>query len=104
MPSSPSPACPLAPPLPARSAEDLAYDSYDFGDGVEVLTASGWNRGGSFTVTRSVFVRFDEDLPDAASTRITFTVRLKGSAVLEAYAMTPKGALLGHLPGTERQR
>lgn len=84
-----------------RAAADGAYQVYEFGRGVEVEDAGGWERlshGNEWT--RPVFVRTDEGDDVGSSQRLVFTVRFApASATLaEAYAIDSKGSIWGAMP------
>lgn len=82
-----------------QAPEDEAYARYDFGDGVRVVGADGWQRcTGSPDVTRFVYVHYDDDAPEADSHRLTFTVRLQDGQVESAGALDRKGNEIGYLP------
>ena len=82
-----------------RTVADKAYMDYDFGNGVEVEDASGWEQtthGREWV--RPVFVRTDEgDTSGDASTKLTFTVRFNvgEDSVEECYAMDKNGTIWG---------
>lgn len=79
--------------------EYAAFERYDFGPGVTVEAADGWERSsGSSEVSRAVYVRYDDDAPDADTHRVIFTVRVVDGQVAEAWASTGKGEQFGHLP------
>lgn len=82
-----------------QEAADQAYASYDFGEGVEVDDASGWERVTPGEVwTRPVFVRTDDGEPDGvACHRLTFTVRFQpdSEVITETYAIDQKGVIWG---------
>lgn len=82
-----------------REAADKAYMDYDFGDGIEVEDASGWEHtthGREWT--RAVFVASDQgDTCGMASTKLTFTVCfVHGKDEVETcYASDSKGNVWG---------
>ena len=83
---------------------DAAYQAYEFGDGVYVEDASGWEHSSqSNEWTRSVFVRTDEGDDVGSSEKLTFTVRFKPAAddLDEAYAIDAKGSIWGVMPSNQ---
>ncbi|MBK6616512.1 hypothetical protein [Ottowia sp.] len=72
---------------------------YDFGDGIEVVDASGWEHTSlGREWTRAVFVAADQgDTCGTASTKLTFTVRFVHGTVEveEVYAIDAKGSIWG---------
>lgn len=85
--------------LARQAPEDGAFERYDFGPGVTVESADGWERStGSTEVSRAVYVRYDDDAADADTHRVMFTVRLADGKVAEAWASTNKGEQMGYLP------
>lgn len=82
-----------------KNVSDRAFVAYDFGDGVEVEDANGWEYTSAGTEwVRAVFVRQpEEDDLGQPSTKLTFVVRFKpGTAEIEeAYAHDTKGNTWG---------
>lgn len=80
-----------------QEAAHQAYASFNFGQGVEVEDASGWERvtpGSEWT--RPVFVRTD-DAPFADTTRLTFVVSFQADTarVINAFAIDSNGRMWG---------
>lgn len=66
-----------------RQLCDNALADYDFGEGVTVEATSGWEYDGSNEVTCPVFLRFDDDEPDADTHQGTFSVTIENGKVTE---------------------
>jgi hypothetical protein len=82
-----------------RPPEDVAFERYDFGIGVTVEGTNGWSRdSASPEVTRTVFVRYDEDAPGADTRKLHFTAILEAGEVQDAWASDDKGQQIGHFP------
>lgn len=71
---------------------DRAYEAYDFGEGVSVEDASGWNVSGMFNArhySRIVCVRYASEPADRPTRRVSFGVRFDEDGKLaEAYALS----------------
>ncbi|MCL4222797.1 MAG: hypothetical protein KJZ65_15675 [Phycisphaerales bacterium] len=71
-----------------ESMADALFEHYDFGDGVQVLNHGCWDSSDPLDFTKTVYVEYQDDAPDADSRKVSFHVRFtaRGSA-LEAYAL-----------------
>ncbi|ABM97002.1 hypothetical protein [Methylibium petroleiphilum] len=81
-----------------QEVADKAYSSYNFGQGVEVEDAGGWERvtpGSEWS--RPVFVRTDDDAPSSDTTRLTFVVSFQADTdrVIDAFAIDSNGRMWG---------
>lgn len=79
---------------------DELFEEYDFGDGVEVVAHDSWNTEDSDDLTKIVYVRFDDDPPDADSHKLSFHVRFENGEV-DAYALDMR---TGNDVGSMKQR
>ena len=65
------------------------YDLYEFGEGVVVQGCSSWDLTDPTDAIRIVYVTYDDDLPGAASHRLSFHVRSNGvGEVLDVVAFS----------------
>lgn len=81
-----------------QQVADTAYEGYNFGAGVTLEDAGGWEHASSGNSwTRPVFVRTDEGDDFGSSAKLVFTVRFEPltTIVAEAYAIDEKGQLCG---------
>lgn len=87
-------------PSSQASLANLAFEAYDFGQGVTVTDTDGWQYTGpgGQTRSRSVYVETDEN--SSPTWRLTFTARFdpETGALSEAYAIDGKGQIWGGLP------
>jgi len=74
--------------LQREQAADAAFESYGFGEGVKVVGHDRWNRDDRRDFNKIVYVQFEDDAPDAPSTKVSFHVRFGGDGQLdEAYGL-----------------
>lgn len=82
-----------------RSATaDSVFENYDFGSGVEVLDASGWEYVcPGDTWTKKVFVSPDGENDSEGSATMTLTVIFNPNeaSLLETYAIDSHGQIVG---------
>lgn len=67
---------------------DDEFESYNFGEGVTVSQSDNWDKNEADDLVKIVYVTFDDDLPDADSSKISFHVRFNpDGSVDDAYGL-----------------
>lgn len=92
----------------SRQMANALWDAYQLPENVAVESEAGWRDDGEGELVRPVFLSFDDDHADAASTRAHFVVpyntgtgELLGEGELR---VTDTGAVLGHAEPIEPAR
>lgn len=78
----------------SRDKANAIFEAYEFDDGCQVVSHNGWNSdtsnvGGQLheEFRKVVFVKYDDDQPEADSHMVAFTVRLVGGEVIDVAAI-----------------
>lgn len=80
---------PVTPEQIARTAADLAYEAYDFGEHLVVADDSGWEFStGDSLWTKSVFLA-DDRTPDAPTKLVKFVVDIRNGVVVNVSLQRP---------------
>ena len=67
-------------------ADDM-FGDYNFGSEMEVVSQQSWNTEQPDDLTKIVYVKFDDDQPDADSHKLSFHVRFEHGQVDDVYAL-----------------
>lgn len=74
--------------IDGESMADALFEHYDFGDGVQVLDHGRWDTRDPLDFTKTVYVEYQDDAPNANSHKVSFHVRFTWcGAAREAYAL-----------------